>query len=80
MVEPAEGRIMLVLLSRSRPTIKIFPLHRVDGVDISTIGLEDLRTRIVRLLYNAPNRSSHMLSDHYKSGRFTFLGNHAKQY
>jgi len=71
---------MLVLLSRSLLMVKISLLHRVDGIDISTIGLEDLRTRIVRLLQNVKNKSSHILPDHYKSGRFTFLGNNSKQH
>ena len=48
MVEPIEGKILSVIPEFDQDGSPYFILLvRIDGIDISTIGLEDLRSRIV---------------------------------
>lgn len=49
MVEPSGGKIVCVALQKKLWIENWFSI-RIDGIDISTIGLEDLRKRIVGIL------------------------------
>ena len=49
ILEASEGRIVYVYHSSSEVECAQMSI-RLDGIDISSIGLEDLRSRVVRLL------------------------------
>ena len=49
ILEASEGRIVYVYPSSSEVECAQMSI-RLDGIDISSIGLEDLRSRVVRLL------------------------------
>lgn len=70
MIEASEGSITSVhdtLLPKSSKQS-----YSMDGIDISKLGLEDLRTRVVSI-FRVCKGVTHGASDNHKSRRIAFL-------
>ena len=63
ILEASEGRIVYVYPSSSEVECAQMSI-RLDGIDISSIGLEDLRSRVVRLLCLICGCFTDLLEDH----------------